>query len=85
MEKEKYETYKVKLSPTGEIKIPKPVLLSAGLKGEVILKTRNHEVLIKSIDSKIKSTKDPVEKISGSINLSDPKIIDEIVESDDWL
>ena len=73
----KRETYKVKLSPSGEIKIPKPVLLSAGLKGEIILTKTDDKILLKP------AIKPKHIKLMGCVN-ANPKIVDEVIENEEF-
>ena len=77
----KCETYKVKLSPSGEIKIPKPIIQRLGLgSGSVAeLKTWNNELLIKLEKSKKKGK---IDKIAKSLKL-DSEIVDELIEKED--
>lgn len=69
-----------RIGPKGEIKLPKHVLERLGVKigEEVILAIRDRVVLIKHAQRL-------TEKIAESIKLDNQKLIEEIVESEEWL
>lgn len=64
----------------GVIELPSSILTELGLvEGKkVALKVRNGEIHIKPI-------KNITGRLAGAIKLDDVKLIDEIVESEDWL
>lgn len=64
----------------GIIELPNSVMAELGISEgkKVSLKVRDGEILIKP-------AKNITERLSGSIELDDPDLIDEIVESEDWL
>ncbi|MGB2841250.1 MAG: hypothetical protein WBC40_02040 [Halobacteriota archaeon] len=74
------QTIAEKIGPKGEIKLPKHVLEALGVKiGEdIILAIEDRMVLIKSAQSL-------TGKITETIKLDDQKLIEEIVESEEWL
>lgn len=64
----------------GVIELPNSIMKDLGI-GEgkkVSLRVRDGEILIKP-------AKNITERLSGSIELENPDLIDEIVESEDWL
>jgi len=69
-----------RIGPKGEIKLPKHVLERLGVKigEEVILAIKERVVLIKS-------TQSLTGKVTDSIKLDNQKLIEEIVESEEWL
>lgn len=74
------QTVAERIGPKGEIKLPKHVLEALGVKigEEVILAIKDRAVLIKSAQNL-------TEKITETIKLDDQKLIEEIVESEEWL
>jgi len=69
-----------KIKPNGDIHLPKSVLANLGLKvGEEV------ELSLEDKRLMIQPHKDPIDELTGSISLKDPKLIDEIIESEDWL
>jgi bifunctional DNA-binding transcriptional regulator/antitoxin component of YhaV-PrlF toxin-antitoxin module len=74
------QTLAEKIGQNGEIKLPQPALEALGVKigEEVILAIKDRAVLIKSAQS-LTAT------ITDSIKLNDPKLIEEVVESEEWL
>ena len=74
------QTLAERIGPKGEIKLPKHVLEALGVKigEEVILAITDREVLIKSAQSL-------TGKITETIKLENQKLIEEIVESEEWL
>ena len=74
------QTLAEKIGQNGEIKLPQPALEALGVKigEEVILAIKDRAVLIKSAQSL-------TAKITDSIKLNDPKLIEEVVESEEWL
>ncbi len=85
----KLKPYVEKIGPNGEIKIPGDYLKTLGLcpGEEVELRLEDGHLLVEPLKGvpahKKKGIKDPVEALTGSIPLDDPKLIDEIVESED--
>ena len=77
---EMMQTLAERIGPKGEIKLPKHILETLGVKigEEVILAIKDRAVLIKSAQSL-------TEKIAETIKLDDQKLIEEIVESEEWL
>jgi len=69
-----------RIKPGGGIEIPKQMMKSLHLTvgEEIELRVKDRKLLIEP-------HKDPVDELTGSISLKDPKIIDEIIESEDWL
>ena len=74
------QTLAERIGPKGEIKLPKHALEALGVKigEEVILAIKDRIVLIKS-------TQSLTGKVTDSIKLDDQKLIEEIVESEEWL
>ncbi len=64
----------------GLIELPASVMVELGISEgkKVFLKIRDGEILIKP-------AKNITERLAGSIELDDVELIDEIVESEDWL
>ena len=75
---EMMQTLAERIGPKGEIKLPKHVLEALGVKigEEVILAIKGRVVLIK-----------PAQNLTGKITetIDDQKLIEEIVESEEWL
>lgn len=80
---------KQKLGPHGEVTIPPDYLKELGLYPgeEVELRLAGKDLLLSPVKEAIayknKSIKDPVKALTGSIPIDDPKLIDEIIESED--
>ena len=74
------QTLAERIGPKGEIKLSKHALEALGVKigEEVILAIKDRIVLIKS-------TQSLTGKVTDSIKLDDQKLIEEIVESEEWL
>ena len=74
------QTLAERIGPKGEIKLPKPVLDALGVKfgEEVILAIKDRAVLIESAQS-------VTGKITETIKLDDQKLIEAIVDSEEWL
>ena len=64
----------------GVIELPSSILIELGLEDgkKVALKVSGGEIRIKPV-------KNVTERLAGAIKLDDIKLIDEIVESEDWL
>ncbi len=64
----------------GIIELPEIILNKLGLTTgkKVTLSIKDHELLIRPVENVTK-------KISGSMKLDDVKLIEEIVDSEDWL
>jgi len=77
---EMMQTLAERIGPKGEIKLPKHVLEALGVKigEEVILAIKGRVVLIKPAQNL-------TGKITETIKLDDQKLIEEIVESEEWL
>ncbi|MGB7533301.1 MAG: AbrB/MazE/SpoVT family DNA-binding domain-containing protein [Halobacteriota archaeon] len=77
---EMVQTLAERIGPKGEITLPKHILEALGVKiGEkVILAIKDRVVLIKPAQSL-------TGKITETIKLDDQKLIEEIVESEEWL
>ena len=77
---EMMQTLAEKIGPKGEIKLPKHVLDALGVKfgEEVILAIKDSAVLIESAQSL-------TGKITETIKLDDQKLIEAIVDSEEWL
>ena len=74
------QTLAERIGPKGEIKLPKHALeaLEVKIGEEVILAIKDRIVLIKS-------TQSLTGKVTDSIKLDNQKLIEEIVESEEWL
>jgi len=82
------KTYTEKLGQHGEIRIPEHYLKEMGLYpgGEVEFRLMGRKLLlepVKETQTDKKPLEDPLEALTGSIPLDDPKLIDEIVESEE--
>jgi len=73
-----------RIKPNGDIRLPKSVLEPLKLKAgeKVMLNVRGNEIHIKPAEARKKNI---TKRITGSIKLHNPKLIDEIINSEDWL
>lgn len=73
-----------KIKPNGELKLPQEVMRKLKLKvGEKVrLEIRGNEITVQPVKV---GKKNITKKLSGSIKLHDPKLIDEIISSEEWL
>ncbi len=69
-----------KIKPNRNIEIPEEIMKKLHLKvGEKV------ELRVEDKGLMIHLHKDPIDELTGSISLKDTKLIDEIIESEDWL
>lgn len=69
-----------KIKPNRNIEIPEEIMKKLHLKiGEKV------ELRVEDKRLMIHLHKDPIDELTGSISLKDTKLIDEIIESEDWL
>lgn len=69
-----------KIKPNRKVEIPEEILkrLHLGVGEEIEFMVEDKRLIIQL-------HKDPIDELTGSISLKDIKLIDEIIESEDWL